>query len=244
MAQNIANDTGFDEPQTVLANSDINVIRILAAINRAGEYLRQLPDHNGWTVLMLEHTFSTANGTAAYSLPSDFLHFVGRTQYDKTNAESYFGPLTPQEWQAIKSGQVPNTGIQPSYRIRVNSSNVNEFNIDPTPAAIETQVFEYVSNGWVQLAGDSSRTTRFGLSTDTTSDSDTSLIEEYLVELEGRWRFLSSQGLPYLEEKMEAENAINAAISRDGGNRAANLAGGPFPPPELAARTPDIGFGS
>ncbi len=206
VAQNIADETGFDQPASVIGNTDINVSRLLAQINLAGRVLAM----KDWSILQVEHSFNTADGTVAYSLPSDFGRFIFGTGWDQTNALAYKGPLTPQEWQIIKSGGLAST-IRPSFRVKPSAAGVNQFNIDPTPSAVETHVFEYITKDWALLAGSGE--------SKMSSDSSTSKIDEDILALDAKWRFLGVQGLSYAEEKFEAERESAKAFGRDGGMR-------------------------
>jgi len=82
------------------ADSDSNVIQMCTLLKSKGrEILRQ----RFWTQMRGEHTFTTVAGTPTYALPSDFHSMVDQSGWNRTNRLPLGGPLSPQEWQYLKS---------------------------------------------------------------------------------------------------------------------------------------------
>src|SRR5690606_9156471 len=146
LCSNVAREAGYSAPATIVGNNNRIAVRLLAAAQKAGKVLAK----KDWTVLQLEHTFSTVASTASYDLPSDFDHFLDETQWNRTTKMEIYR-TRPQVWQAIKSGFIAST-IDDRFRIKPDAG-VKKFFIDPTPASVETIAFEYVSNGWCKAAG-------------------------------------------------------------------------------------------
>jgi hypothetical protein len=240
MVEEITTENGWPKPTSIVGNdTDETVVRILAHINRAGKELNDLADFIRMT---REHTFVTIVDDATYDLPADFERFQLGTHYDRTSALAFGGPLDAAEWQAIKSGAGVAT-IIPSYRIKVNSSHNNEFTFETAPSAVNTIVFEYVSNGWVRLAGDSSRTQYFGKSGDTSSDSDISLIDEELVKLWATSSYLETLGFPFAAAQKRAADRFSRVVGRDGGTKILSASGNNIDAAVLGTETPMRGFG-
>lgn len=236
ITENVAKQIPISVPTTVIGNTNREVSLLLSCIQKAGESISRRAE-DGWVVQQLEHTFSTVNGTAAYSLPSDFRHLINTTLWDRSNYWELRGPLSPKQWQQYKSSVLGNTdGFRRRFRIK-GTSGTNEFYIDPTPSEAATLVFEYVSNTWCESSGGTAQTSF-------QADSDVAIIDEWLIELEALWRYLQRQGFGYQEEFNEAEKEINTAIARDGG--ASELTLGRYEPFELitSKNAPDTGFGS
>jgi hypothetical protein len=81
----------------------------------------------------------------------------------------------------------------------------------PTPASIETHIYEYVSNLVVlssTLVGQSQWL----------ADTDVPAIDAHIVRLDATWRWLKNQGRPYGEEQKDANNAV-AERARANGER-------------------------
>lgn len=150
-------------------------------------------------------------GRALYDMPSDYDRIENKTVYNKTNRWSVIGPKSPQEWQWLKASYIA-TG--PRMRFRIID---NKFAIWPMPADGLVLGFEYISNAWVKHL-DGSTSSRF------TSDSDTTLYPEGLLEMGVKMRFLEAKELDSTAEatyfsrelsKFKAQNAGADTISLD-----------------------------
>lgn len=176
-------------------------------------------------------------GQSDYPLPSDFERPVDSTMWDRTRFWSMRGPQSPQQWQLYKSSVIGRASIQRRFRIR-NVNGVDYFSVDPVPTDNDSQlVFEYVSSSWCQSSA--------GVPQDQwMADTDTGIIDEYLITLDGRWRMLRRLGLSYQEEKAEAERMINKAIYSDGAAAILDLT----PPDQLTLigpwNLPETNFGN
>lgn len=207
ICNNVVDQVGTDELSTVVNNSERSARRLLALANRGGKLLAL----RRWSVLIKEHSFSTADSDADYSLPSDFRAIVADTAWDRTNYWKMRGGLSPAEWQVRKSAIVATTQVRKTFRVKPNS-NSKEFFIDPTPTAVETVVFEYYSKNWCQSSGGSGQDAW-------AADADTGILDEDLLELDLLWRYRAVLGLPYIDERRDAEMAIDTAYAQDGGAR-------------------------
>ncbi len=110
-----------------------------------------------------------------------------------------------------------------------------QFLIVPTPAAGQTIAYEYVSKNWV-LSATSVPKASF------TADDDTSYLDEELIGLGARWRFLRAKGLDYAEEMATYELQVEQSVARDGGSTALTIA--PQPVDLNRVNIPDGNFGT
>ena len=212
----------------IVGSTDETARRLLGFANRSGRSLLKTAD---WSQLRVEYTFPTVASTAAYALPSDFDRFIPTTMWDRSNYWALEGPLTPQEWQYVKSGLVQN-GPRSRWRL-LPASNVDQFNVDPTPSTVRTLVFEYISKNWALSSGGTPQSTFL-------ADTDTAVgIFDHLIALDMIWRFKESIGMPYAEQRDEYDNEFDMARGRDGGNRILRL-NQRYP---LLANIPETGFG-
>lgn len=207
ICQNAAKSTGIDAPGTIVGNTDPTAVRLLALAGMAGTSIhRRYP----WTVLQREHTFTTSVSDNEYDLPTDFHRFIGETAWDRDAYWQMRGPLSPQEWQIAKSGLAASAQLRKRYRVkRASTGNSVSFFIDPTPASSDDLVFEYISKNWCAAAGGTAQS-------DWAVDTDVGIVDEYLIELELRWRVMERLGLSYAEAKDEADREIDKAWARDG----------------------------
>jgi hypothetical protein len=216
--QDTFDEVGFPRPSSVVSNTDQLARQALALLNRTGKELAR--DHD-WKVMVREHSFATVNGTSDYALPSDFDHFVGDTAWNRTDTEVLQGPLSAQSWQRIKSSGLGSGAYGQRWRVKRSTSGaiVNRFVIDPTPTAVETLVFEYVSTSWLT---DTLGTTGKAA---VTVDTDLPLLPEHLLIMGLRWRVLAAKGLEYGDQLAEFQSSVRREMARDGGSPKLSLTG-------------------
>lgn len=175
----------------------------------------------------------------AYDLPSDLAYLIVQTEWDRNFRWQLLGPLDAQEWQVIKSGISP---VGPRMRFRIMQG---KFYINPvgSPATLYSDniALEYVSNAWVATAS----APTVGVQTAYQLDTDVSIINEDLLTLSLKYRFLKAKGLPWddawqeFKEKKEKATGRSASArnlplnSRAGGVRLIS-----------SQQVPDTGFGT
>ena len=199
IASNAARRLGLPTPTSVISSTDPNSITLLAMAQEEGKVLAR---RHVWQVLQSEHTFSTANGTSSYSLPSDFDRILKDTVFNRTRRRRMVGDLTPDQWQQTQASLV--TMVNPAFRIRGGA-----FLISPTPSATETVAYEYMSTKWCQTSGGTAQT-------EWAADTDTGKISEDLMTLGVIWRYQSAKGLEYGEAMETYELEVARAIQNDG----------------------------
>ena len=172
-------------------------------------------------------------GQDAYPLPQDMDWQTTQTYWDRAYRWQLLGPLSPQEWQVLKSGISP-TGPRRRFRIMNNL-----FYLDPVPAqAGNIEAYEYNSQNWVQSAAGTAQSTLL-------ADTDYSLLDDDLIIFGLKWRFKQRSGLDYTQEQKDYDDCLERKLARDGGSR--NL---PLNSSASGVRllnnsnTPDTGYGS
>ena len=238
LVEQVCDEIGFDKPTTIIDSADRTAIQMLALANASGKQIaKRGKGMGGWAVLQTEHTFTTTASTAEYALPSDYDFLIDDTLWDRENFWKLRGPLSPQQWQQYKSGIV-STGPRRRLRIKPSaSSNVKAIFIDPTPdTSAETLVFEYVSLNWCESSGGTAAAAW-------AVDTDTGILDEYLLQLDLKWRFLRAKGRSYSDEKHEFEMELSQALARDGGQAILSMAGTDDRLFMDARNLPDSGFG-
>jgi hypothetical protein len=197
ICQSAAGAAGFAVPSTIIGNTDATAVLLLRLLNKGGKNFARKP----WQALQKEYTFSLVNGTASYAFPSDLGFFQNETAWDRTQFWQMRGSLSPEQWQIYKSG-ITSTTPRPRFRIKGGL-----IFFDPTPTSTDSIVIEYVSKNWV--TDGSSFFNQFS------ADTQTSLIDEDLLELDLTWRFLERKGLAYAEAKDEADRRFENLLGRD-----------------------------
>lgn len=197
ICQAAAGACGFAAPNTIVGSSDDTAILLLRLLNKGGKKLAWKP----WEILQKEYTFATVATQATYAFPSDLKYFLDYTAWDRSQFWALRGSLSPSEWQRYKSGTQTTT---PRTRFRIKAGAIY---LDPTPGGVDNLVIEYISNGWV--------TNGSAFFTAFTADTQTSLIDEDLLELDLTWRFLERKGLAYAEAKNEFDVVYESTFGRD-----------------------------
>lgn len=215
LVQQACSELGLAAPDTVVGNPDQQVMQLLALANREGrEMFARGVAIGGWQMLRKEYVFNMINGQDTYSMPTDIDHIIPQTLWDRAFRWQLLGPLSPQEWQVLKSGISP-TGPRRRFRIMGGS-----FVIDPVPSDTNQLAYEYYSVNWCQSnpATGSPAGQRAW-----TKDTDTYLLDDDTMVLGVIWRFRRAKGLEYDTEKAEWDACVDRVLARQAGARSLPL---------------------
>lgn len=189
----------FDVPETFFGNTDNTAKQCRTLATAVGKALAR---KYHWQVLQTSYTFATTSGTASYDLPSDFGRFSNLTFWDRTNYWEVRGPATPTQWQTLNSSVV---SLVPRKVFRIAA---DQFVIYPTPSSTDTIAYDYQSKNWCEDSGGTAQSAF-------AADDDVSKIDEELIKLGVKYRFLSAKGRPYGEEKEEFDAYLSALRADD-----------------------------
>lgn len=221
--------SGFEVPSTFYGNNNLTAVSCVNLLQEAGNTLVR---QHRWQELITEYTFSTVNGTSAYSLPSDFRAFANMSQWDRSNQWRMTGPVPSIVWQWLKSGISVASTDNRWFMVRGNY-----LTIYPTPTVDgDTIAFDYYSNAWITKQADSTNVTAW------TADLDTARIDEELLTLDLKWRFLEAKGMPYEPEYKMFESVKEDLLADNGGRGAIDL-NTPMRP-MFGGNLPETNFGS
>lgn len=219
--------SGFEVPSNFYGNANLTARTCVALVTREG---RTLEMGYRWASLITEHTFPTVSGTASYDMPDDFRAFANMSQWDRTNMRQLVGPASGQEWQWLKGSIGAGATIDRWFRQQGTSIVIH-----PTPTVTgDTIAFDYYSKNWITKQSDDTTVSAW------TNDNDTSLLDEDLLTLGLKWRFLQSKGMPFEPEYKEYEAMLDEARADQTAKRVINLS----PHRMNWNGLPDTGFGS
>jgi hypothetical protein len=205
LAQDILEETkNASVPLAIIGNTDSTAKQALQALTVS---ITELSRSNDWQELMKEGTVTTVASTEGYALASDFDRFINNTFWNSTQSRKVIGAQSPQEWMVLKNGTLNGTAAFDYYRIRDN-----EILLYPIPLAVESFVYEYISN---LIVNDSGGTGQTGWEADT----DVPVIDAHLVRLDATWRLLKIQGRTYEEELRIANEALGERIAINGSKK-------------------------
>jgi hypothetical protein len=133
-------------PSVVATSTDPQIIQLMSIANEEGQ---DLSSRYPWQALQNESTFTTVaaetQGVITTLAGASFRYILNDIMWNRSLLRPVFGPLTPQDWQALKARNV--TGPYNQFRIRGNSVL-----FIPAPVAGNTIAFEWISKNWVTLA--------------------------------------------------------------------------------------------
>lgn len=211
--QQVCRRIGITAPLTVSGSNDPQIIQLMAIGNEEGQ---DLSARYPWTVLQNESTFTTVavetQGAIATLAGADFRYILNDIMWNRSLLRPVFGPLVPQDWQALKARNV--TGPYTQFRIRGTSVL-----FIPVPVAGNTIAFEWISKNWVTVAAG-------GTSATWTADADTGKTDEEIMAQGVLWRWKASKGIEYAEDFNKYERLVADQMARDGGKARLNLGGG------------------
>ena len=238
IAQDVVAVIGVANVTSLVGSSEPHARALRVITNTAGRELQQKrnEDGQGWVALTREHEFDTVAGQAAYAFPEDFDEIVGDTAWDRDSYRSMRGPLSPQQWQTIKSGLIETTRISPNFRVKSNDDGRRLFYLDPTPTTIETLVFEYISTHWVVSATGERKES-------VSADSDKTLFHDELMYKSVLWRFKESRGLSFSPQAADYEMDVANRLARDAGGKIIAVGGSQRRGLFHRDQIPESGFG-
>ena len=203
---------GITPPASVSGSTDPQILQLMALANEEGQ---DLSARYPWQNLRQESTFSTvaaeSQGSITTLAGSDFRYILNDIMWNRSLLRPVFGPLGPQNWQALKARNV--TGPFQQFIMRGNTVR-----FIPIPPAGQTVAFEWISKNWVTLAAG-------GTSSTWAADADTGLLDEEIMTQGIIWRWKEAKGLAYAEDYNKYERLVNDQMARDGGKGRLNLGG-------------------
>jgi hypothetical protein len=202
ISQNIARDAKTEVPASIINNTQEIAKQILSSVKLS---TKDLYERYNWEVLQYEESFNTVALTQSYSLPSDFGRIINGTFFN-TTTQREIELISPREWRQFQLAA--NQSVFKKYRIRQN-----KVFLTPTPSDAEALIYEYISN---EIILDTNGSTKY---TDWQADTNTCLMDEDMVELGARWRFLRMQGKEYAEAQKEADDRFLLIMGRDAGRK-------------------------
>jgi hypothetical protein len=227
----VADELSLARPVIVAASTDPQVRQLFALLNSGARFLLRKHD---WTVLQSLGTITTSVGAADYSLADfaigDFERLIPDTVWDRATLRPVRGPLDAVADLAIREGSAAPAAMSRYYRFLglKHFLGLNPgIRITPTPDAVETIAFGYISKFYARQDG------ILGLPA-FVADTDTSVFDFDLLVKETKWRFLAGKGHNAAGAKDEADELRDLLIGADTGGGVLDLAS---PLPGTAAIT-------
>lgn len=230
IVQSVTAQLSLPVPSQVVGSTDRQVMQLLALANEEGRILAKTGE-KPWQAMTEEFNFvgiaqNAQVGNAA--IPTDLDRWIPNTFFNRTTRREMTGPITPRQWQLIMAQPVYATAYL-AFRERGGI-----LLIAPPPAAGDEIYGEYVSLSWALSSANVPQPAFM-------ADTDTAILDEGLIQLGLRWRYLQAKGLDYAEDMATYEREVEKALARDGGMTMLSLAPQPLDP--RRANLPDGSFG-
>jgi len=212
MIQKVTARIGISTPTNVIGNSDSQVAQLLALAQEEGEDLRA---RFQWSALVRNNTFTITlaasqgalNGTVISD--GDYDYITDQTMWNRTTSLPIIGPLNSRSYQTLQA--FPVTGPYQQWMLRGKN-----LILDPVPTSADTAAFGYYSTSFCESSGGTAQQAW-------AADTDEGLLNESLMTLGIRWRWLKAKGLEYAEDFATYERRVTDAMARDGGNETLSL---------------------
>ena len=205
-ALNIINDAavecGLPESTDPFNGADANFTQLARLLKSAG---RELVHLKNWTHLRKEHTFTTVQGTPNYALPADYHNMYDQTWWNRTNRLPLGGPLSPQEWQYLKSRLA---GVVFTVLFRPMEGEIWLYPDTNTPGGFDI-AFEYHSSWWVGATNTATTTD------DITSSSQYVFFDPLLMTRMLKYKFLAAKGFDTTNAYQEFQLTLDAVKGHD-----------------------------
>lgn len=195
----------FNTPANFYGNSDPTAKRTLRAFERTGRSLLRL---HLWQRVQQTYTFPTVASTADYALPSGFQRMIALTEWDRTNLVPLVGPMSAAAWEELRSGNLTAASVVESY-FRITG---DLFSIYPTPTAVHTIAYQYVTSNWLMSGAASSAPDQEYV----TADTNFCIFEDDLMVSGTRERYEAIVLGVDFTPSPEYTALLNAAVSADG----------------------------
>lgn len=211
VVQEFCSRTALPLPETAIDNPDNQILQIVALCN---EVCEELVSRQQWQGITRQATFTTVadedQGVITDLADVGWQRSLNETFYNRTLRLPVYGPMTAEQWQALKA--LPSTGPFYKYRYRQNHILFN-----PPPPAGHECAFEYISRAIISYTYtpvDSDPITVY--QTYFQHDDDEFILGEALLMAGIRWKFKAEKNLEYGEDFARYERMVAQAFAADG----------------------------
>ena len=212
--QHVCKRQNIPVPTTALGSGQDQVVQLIGLLE---EECNDLASRHDWQALTFEaaHTTVAAEDQGAISTiaANGFRYIKNNTIWDRTRRLPVYGPMSGQNWQAVKAIAVNG----PNYQFRIRGGKLLS---NPAPTAGNNWRFEYVSHNFIIDPNGITYKQYF------TNDDDALLLPENLLIMGLRWRYLREKGMDYAELFRIYEMQVKDAMGRDAGKPTLNMGEG------------------
>ena len=208
----VAVETGLESVADPFGSPLQHYIQLRNLLQVAGE---QLCLAFPWEFLVAQLDIATVESTNKYALPGDFQSMIDQSGWNNTTEQPIIGPLSSQEWNAIKGTSTQNL-IRYAFRIFEG-----QIQVYPNPPADGMDLsFEYQSRGFVRRIGIPAVPEESIASGDDTILFDRTLITRFLKLL-----WFEAKGFDTTSAQASFNQTFQALTGKDRGGRILDAGG-------------------
>lgn len=210
IVQKACERVGLTSPNSVVGNTDAQIIQMLALLNEEGE---ELATRHPWQAITKEASFTTVAGEvqgAVSTIAPGLDYIINDTIWNRDLRRPIYGPLSRQRWQQVQA--MAFQGPFNQWRVRGD-----DILFIPDPAAGQSCYFEYISRYWCADSTGATERAEFAV------DDDVGLLDERILTLGLIWRWKAAKGFDYTADLEKYERRVIEAIGRDGSKDWINL---------------------
>lgn len=204
-------------PSTIAGNTSPTAKLLKSAALDIGRFLER---EKSWQELKKSYTFATSNGVTAYDIPEEMRRFANMTLWSETD-EWPLIKVSDVDWRALQSG---GSSLSLPFRFTVFQ---NQINIHPAPGADSyTIAFDYYTKYFCESSGGTGQARWL-------ADTDVSRLDDNLMALGVRYKYLERNGQPYEEEKASFIEALDSLFTDNRPREMIALGRGPLTRPAI-----------
>jgi hypothetical protein len=204
VCQDVCKVIGLDPvPSAVASNTDREYVELLHVAN---EMAKRISRGHDWQKLSAIQTMTGDGTTEDFDLPSDYDRMLVKAQVWSSDLETALSPISDlDKWLEMD--------VQ-SFDFVINAWTLygGQMHIKPALTSGITAKYFYQSSNIVLDVGQTPKALF-------TADDDTFRLDEQVLKLGMIWQWRANKGLPYDEDMMNYEQALEREVLRDKGSR-------------------------
>ncbi len=210
-------------PNSIIGNTSPTAKLLKSSAQDIGRFLER---KYSWQELKKSYTFATSDGVTGYEFPEELRRFANMTIWSDTDQWPLI-KVTDKDFRALQSGIIV-SGIRYYFQI-----GANQINLYPAPGSTSYNiVFDYYTKYFCESSGGTGQD-RWA------ADNDVCRLDDNLMVLGVRYKYLERNGLPLDEEKASFLEACEDLFTDNRPRAVINVG-----PPRDDRRVPNIPDGN
>ncbi len=212
-------------PTSIIGNTSPTAKLLKSCAQDIGRFLERT---YSWQALKKEYSFATSAAVTGYDIPEEMRRFANMTIWSDTD-EWPLVKVTDSDWRVLQSG-----GVISALPFRFSVFD-NRINLHPAPGADPYTIkFDYYTKYFCESSGGTGQD-RWA------ADNDVCRLDDNLMVLGVRYKYLERNGLPFDEEKASFIEATDSLFTDDRPREMIALGRGPLTRPVVNVQDTNCG---